>query len=172
MLPVAWFRPWMAWAALAAAAAVLVGLQTMRLADERAAHSKTRAEHSAQMQQLERQALLQERAARLEEQRRTVEVQKAADEAQLQLEQARADAAAAGTAGQRLRDRIAQLTAACRPAASKAPTASTGPATDATADLLARVQQRLDDAADGIARYADEARAAGTACQRSYDALN
>ena len=172
MLPV-WLRPWMVWASGVLMLGVFAGIQTVHLADERAAHAKTRADHYQQVQALERQALLAERAARLEEQRRTAEVQKAADEAQQQLEQARADAAAAATAGQRLRERIAQLAAtACRPAAGKATTASAGPATDSTADLLARLQQRLDDAADRIAEFADRAHTAGTACQRSYDALN
>jgi hypothetical protein len=33
------------------------------------------------------------------------------------------------------------------------------------------VQRRLDEAADRIARHADEARAAGLACERAYGAL-
>ncbi len=170
MLPV-WLRPWMAWAAAVAALGVLLGLQTINLAGERAAHSKTHAAHYQQIQQLERQALLAERAAREEEQRRTVEVQKAADDAQKQIDQARADAAAASDAGQRLRQRLAQLTNACRAGPSGAAAAGTGQATGAAADLLANVQRRLDEAQDRIAGFADAAHTAGTACQRSYGAL-
>lgn len=107
-------------------------------------------------------------AARAEEQRRTAEVQKAADEAFKREEQARADADAARSAGERLRDQLAKARAAIRvnpatPAASEA--------ADATERMLADVQSRLDEATDRIARFADQAHTAGTACQRSYQAL-
>ena len=87
------------------------------------------------------------------------------------LERARADAAAAADAGQRLRDRIAAITATCgRAASDPGPASGSAPAV-ATADLLADVQRRLGEAAQGIAAHADAARAAGLACERSYDAL-
>ena len=158
-------------AGLLAAALLLAGVQTWRLAGEQAEHADTRARHAEQVADLERASREAAQAARTEERRRTAEVQKAADEAHQALERARADAAAATDAGQRLRDRLASLTAACGRAAGDAGPAVSGPSAVATADLLADVQRRLDEAADGIARHADAARAAGLACQRSYDAL-
>jgi hypothetical protein len=154
--------------ALALAAA---GLQTYRMAREQARHADTRARHAEQVADLERASREAALAARTEERRRTAEVQKAADEAHQALERARADAAAATDAGQRLRDRLASLTATCGRASGDAGPAVSGPSAVATAHLLADVQRRLDEAADGIARHADAARAAGLACQRSYDAL-
>ena len=154
--------------ALALAAA---GLQTYRLAREQARHADTRARHAEQVADLERASREAALAARTEERRRTAEVQKAADEAHDALARARADAAAANDAGQRLRDRVAALTATCGRASGDTSPAASGPSAVATADLLADVQRRLDAAADGIAAHADAARAAGLACQRSYDAL-
>ena len=157
---------------LLVAALLAVGLQTYRLASEQAAHADTRAQHAEQLRELADAARQAEADAREEEQRRTAEVQKAADEAHQALERARADAAAAADAGQRLRDRIATITATCgRAASDTGPASSSAPAV-ATADLLARVQQRLDEAADAIARHADAASTAGLACQRAYESLN
>ena len=78
-----------------------------------------------------------------------------------------ADAAALG--GERLRQQVRNLTLSL--AASGARTHEGGEAVASSADLLAYVQQRLDESADGIARYADEASIAGRACEASYDAL-
>lgn len=158
-------------AAALAAALLLAGVQTYRLANERTAHAETRAAHALQMNIMFEAARLADEQARAEEQRRTAEVQKAADEAYQAMERARADAAAAADAGSRLRQHIATLTATCRRTASNTATASAGAPTDTTADLLARVQQRLDDAAEQLARFADDTHTAGRACQQSYDAL-
>lgn len=151
--------------------AALLGWQTIRLADERQAHAETREDHAQKIASMNAAARDAEADARAEEQRRTAEVQKAADEAHQALERARADAAAAADAGQRLRDRLAGLTTSCGAAPSGAAAAGPGAPARTAADLLADVQRRLDEAADGIARHADAARAAGTACQRAYDAL-
>lgn len=159
------------WVGLLVAALLAVGLQTYRLASEQAAHADTRAQHAEHIADLERDAREAVLAARTEERRRTSEVQKAADEAHQALERARADAAAAADAGQRLRDRIAAITATCgRAASDPGPASGSAPAV-ATADLLADVQRRLGEAAQGIAAFADQARTAGLACERSYDAL-
>ena len=57
------------------------------------------------------------------------------------------------------------------PAASGSTAAVGSPPADPAGDLLAELQRRLDEAADGIAAHADAARIAGQACQQSYDAL-
>ena len=172
MLPLTWFRPWMAWAAAVAALGVLLGGQTLRLSNERAAHANTREQHATELATRERAARQAVNDARTEEQRRTREVQEIADEAQKQLDVARDDADAARSAGERLRNRVAELTAALGRAAGKDPAVADASApAEKTADLLADVQRRLDEATDGIAGFADKAHAAGAACERGYDAL-
>lgn len=158
-------------AVVLALAMLALGVQTYRLVTEQREHAETVAMWAKDRESREKTARLAVEAARAEEQRRTAEVQKVADEAHEALERARADADAAADAGQRLRDRIATLTSACGRAAVHPGAASAGPAAEATADLLADVQRRLDAAADGIARFADQAHAAGTACERTSDAV-
>lgn len=111
----------------------------------------------------------QEKANRDVETRRFTEIQEIANDATKKLAVARADADAASAAGARLRAKVRDL--ALSLAALSPSSAGDSEAASATVDLLANVQQRLDEAADGIARYADEASAAGRACERSYDAL-
>ena len=167
-----WFRSWKVCAAAVAAMGLLLGLQTLRLADERTAHTKTKTAWSDERTTMERQAREAVEAARKEEQRRTTAVQEIANETQEKLDGALADADAARDAGERLRQRVAQLTAALSGAGPSQPAAaSPGTPTESAADLLERVQQRLDDATDAIAGFADRAHAAGLGCERSYDAL-
>lgn len=172
MIAPTWFRPWMAWLAVTGALVSMAGWQTVRLADERTAHAMTKAAWSDERTSMERQAREAVEAARKEEQRRTTAVQEIADETQEKLEVARADADAARDAGERLRQRVAQLTAAIgRGGASQPAAAGASTPAQSTADLLANVQRRIDEAADGIAGFADQSHAAGLACERSYDTL-
>lgn len=162
--------PLLPWALVAAV--VAAGVQTWRLTNEQAAHAHTRATHATELQTLERTAREATEAARKEGARRLHQTLEVSHDTEHRLAQARADAVANAAAGQRLRQQIAALTATCggvRPGDS-AP-ASAGEAADATADLLAYVQRRLDDAADGIAGFADEAHARGLACERIYGGL-
>lgn len=138
---------------------------------ERADHAETKRQHAEQIAGFERTGREAVEEARIEEQRRYTALQEIAHETQTQLDRARADAAGAANAGDRLRKRIAAISASCRAATGNPAAASTGPAAGTAADLLDRVQQRLDDAADAIARHADAARIAGLACERAYDAV-
>jgi hypothetical protein len=160
-------------AAAALSAALLAALTAWQVQSWRLGRVIAQAEqqHAEQMRTLSEAALQAEAEARAEEQRRTAEVQKVANETRLALERARLDADSAADAGRRLRAQIATLTASCRAASSDSATATGGAPTDATADLLADVQRRIDEATNRIAAHADAARAAGTACQRSYEAL-
>lgn len=153
------------------AAVAVAGVQSWRLASEQADHADTRAQHAHQIAALAEAARQAEADARAEEQRRTAEVQKAADDAHQAMERARADAVAAADAGDRLRKRIATITAARCAGPSGAAATSDGTPADATARMLADVQRRLDEAANGIARFADRAHAAGRACESGYNAL-
>lgn len=161
----------MAWLLVLGLVSLFAGVQTLRLADERTAHQVTIARHAQVLQDLERKAREAVEAARAEEQRRAQALQEVIYEAEEKLARSRADAAAASDAGDRLRERITELTAVCR-VGSGDPTASgAGASTNSTSNLLANVQRRLDEAAEGIARFADAANAAGVACQSSHESL-
>jgi hypothetical protein len=151
---------------------LLAGLQTWRLDRERLAHAITHGEHAALLAASEAAAREAEAAARLEEQRRARALQEVIHDTESKLSRARADAARAADAGRRLRQRIDEITAACRGGgAGDSGFADAGQATDAAGFVLADVQRRLDEAADAIAGFADRAHAAGLACERSFDAM-
>ncbi|MBX3610409.1 MAG: DUF2514 family protein [Hydrogenophaga sp.] len=140
----------------------LAGLQSWRLAEEQRDHAETRESYA-------RTLATAVQAERDQQQRRIAALTKEAEDAHVREQTARRDADAARTSGERLRAQLSAVrAAACRGAAASAP----GPAADATERMLADVQRRLDEAADGIARFADLAHSAGIACQRSYDALS
>lgn len=167
--------PWIKrlWPALAGVAAVMaIGFWIKGLTDTAYDLGKTHERQKWQAAQIEAEAVArqQEAANRAETARRYEQQQEAINAAYKELEAARRDAAAAAATGQRLRAQIASLTASCR-SSSDPGTAATGATTDATGALLADVQRRLGESTEAIARYADEARTAGLACERSYDAL-
>jgi hypothetical protein len=150
---------------LAAIAAAVLAFNTWRAhlvaeADQ-AGYARALAEYTAQ----DLQAV---NAARAEEHRRAQALQGVIDATESTLARARADHAAAVAAGQRLR---AQLDAARCGTGRGAAASGTSPSTQPAADLYAGVQRRLDEAADGIARHADESRIAGLACERAYSSL-
>lgn len=122
-------------------------------------------QHNADTAAYQARELAAVQAARAEEQRRTNEQAEIAKNAKNDAEQARADARAAGDVSERLRARIAELLAK-RPA----PTGGSAPAQDAD-ELLAELFRRADSRAGILAQDLDDARIAGQACERAYDAL-
>jgi hypothetical protein len=147
-----------------AATLLLAGLQTWRLDRERLAHAETRAGHAAL-------AAAAEQAARIEEQRRIAALQEVIHETEQNLARARADAARAVDAGERLRQRFASVAGSCGGSEHSGP-AGAGEAAVAAGPVLADVQRRIDEAAGELARFADAAHAAGRACERAYGALD
>lgn len=110
--------------------------------------------------------------ARAEEQRRTAAQTEIANVAKKESDTARADARAAGDAADRLRQRIDQLLAAAR--AAKDPATAGGSQSQPSGDpldVLVDVLGRSDKTSGILADYADQLKAAGLACERSYDAL-
>ncbi|WP_260163883.1 DUF2514 domain-containing protein [Cupriavidus alkaliphilus] len=100
----------------------------------------------------------------------TAEQRGIADAASKERDRALADARAAGAVAEQLRGRAAQLAAAARAAGNSA--AATGSATAGDPlDVLTDVLGRADARAGELAKYADAARVAGQACERSYDSL-
>ena len=156
------------WAAIALA--IALGALTLAAWDSARLKRADAAGYKRAQSEYQARELAAVNAARAEEARRTAAVQKEADHARQDLTRAQADAAAAADAGQRLRAAIAAARRSC-PAASGAPAAVGSPPADPAEGVLADVQRRLDEAADGIAAHADAARIAGQACQRAYNAL-
>lgn len=107
---------------------------------------------------------------RIEEQRRTAAQKEASDEAQRLAARARAADLMARDAGQRLLSRAAVVAAQCAAPASYPGAAASSPAAPG-AGLLAGVLRSLVDEGQRYAAIADEARIAGQACERAYDAL-
>jgi hypothetical protein len=130
------------------------------------------AEFEAERAALAAAAQTAEAAARAEEQRRVAAVEEIRRGAQEQLDRVAADAAAARTAGNRLRDRVAILTAACSRTPGDPAAAAGSPPTADTRVLLADVFSEVERTGREMAAAADRARLAGAACERAYDALN
>jgi hypothetical protein len=134
-------------AAAALAGWLLAGVQTWRLTVE--------AERQA------REALAREAALRTA----LISQTEAANDAAQAARRARLDSAAAGRAADSLREHVARVAGRCSAAATDSPAGA------APGDLLADMLGRLEAAGRELAAEADRARAAGAACERSYDAL-
>lgn len=88
-----------------------------------------------------------------------------------QIEAAKADAADADAASNRLRKQTERLTASLRSCPTGAATSEGGETRARAADLLADVLRRADERAGELAQIADRARSSGSACERSYDSI-
>nr|AER23933.1 hypothetical protein var055 [Variovorax sp. HH01] len=144
----------------------LLGLQTVRLADQRAETAAARKDLADYRATAAESGRLAERAARNTEQTWRSRVDGVIQDGREQVATARADAATAAAGQRRLRDQLAVYRAAVR-AATAAPAAATGgaPAADPL-DLLADLFGRADARAGELARIADERGAAGATCER------
>ncbi len=167
------------------ATGALAGMQTVRLAGERAAHAKTEVkladEKTAHEKtktawaddrtSWERESRVAVEAALAETNRRIAAAQKEVTDARTKAKNLEGQLADARDAGQRLLD--AYTAAAGRNTTGDGPaTASGSPAADATADLLADVRRRMVEAENGTIKFADEAHLAGLTCERIHGTLN
>lgn len=100
--------------------------------------------------------------------RQLEELQHASDEDRARLA---ADAARARAAADGLRKQLADYAAAWRDAGRSASAAGNGQAAGDPIGVLAELLGRIDERAGVLAQVADDARAAGQQCERSYDAL-
>ena len=114
-----------------------------------------------QREAAEAKQAVEQKAAQLEAQRKVI------DDATTRAAREAADAAAARASLQRLRASLAAgaSNAASAPAAAGSPAA--GPSSAVLADMLGRCAGRVLE----LAEFADAASGAGSACERSYDAL-
>lgn len=157
---------------LIAALLVLLGLQTVRVADAKKETAQARTDLAEYKATAAESARLAERAERAEEQRTATNTRKAVDEAHAQTELARAAAGRADTAAERLSRQLAAVRTADRarqdPAATGRGPGEPGP--DAIG-VLADVLGRADARAGIVERYADTLRIAGATCERYADGL-
>lgn len=146
--------------------AVVVALTLAGAFVYRAGRASLRGEFDAYKLAQQEVRILADRAQRTEEQRRTTAIAKEVTNAQ-PLIQAEARDAAALPDSRLQQPAIRYIRRAC----PNPPAAAAGaPASDPLmvfADVLGRIEQRSED----LARLAGERGAAGTICQRSYDAL-
>ena len=152
-------------------AAIFGTAQTYRLKTAKAETAQVKQAWQLDRAQAVALALQAATAYRAKEQAWQLAQKEASDEAERQLTQARADAAIADAAAGRLQQRVAALIVQARAAAANPVAAASSTPVADPIGMLANVLSRLDKAAGQFAQNADESRAAGEACERSYDAL-
>ncbi|MBO8132468.1 DUF2514 family protein [Dickeya fangzhongdai] len=110
---------------------------------------------------------------RAEERRRQEAIDAISSDAQRSIEKAQADAVVAQSAADSLSVTISNLKRqlAASETGRVSATAAAGAARASTGILLADVLQRADKRAGELAAYADRARVAGLACERTYGAI-
>lgn len=161
------------YAYLAAVALALgaIGVQTVRLAYAHTELANERTERAVERQNAAVYSQLLEAHYREEEERRHIAHQEIERASAQRTQAALADARAAATARDRLLLRVEALVAAAREAASHPGPAALGAPAGDPIGVLADVLRGVDERAGILAEYADQARIAGLACERSYDAL-
>lgn len=109
--------------------------------------------------------------ARTEEQRRQTAANEVGSNARQESAAVAADVAGADGAGQRLREAADNLAAraSCTPGDPGA--ASRGETATRAAMVLSDLLKKADRRAGELAKFADESRIAGLACERTYDSL-
>lgn len=162
------FVPGWAWWVLALA--VVAGGQQIRVLSAQSVAAEAQADlanYRTEVSERDRRAAL---FVIQENQRRQVETEKADAEAQEQLAAARTDAERAGSALERLQQRLAAAEQRSRDAGN-AITARLGQAAEDAARVRADVLGRVGEAAQLYAGVADERGIAGSACEKAYDAV-
>ena len=166
----AWLKLVPGWAYWLLALAVVAGGQQIRVlwAQSDAAQAQADlADYRTEVSERDRRAAL---FVIQENQRRQAATEKADAEAQEQLAAARTDAERAGSALERLQQRLAAAEQRSRDAGN-AITAQLSQAAEGTARVRADLLGRVGEAAQLYARVADERGVAGAACERTYDSV-
>jgi hypothetical protein len=169
LVPTAWL--WPAAGVLGLAMASAIGVQTLRVHSAQAELAKAQSARDKQTADREKVARDAERQARVEERRLAAANLESVNEAERLAARMRDHAAAAAAAGGGMLERARALAARCdrRPEAATTAAAS-APATGA-GDLFADVLGRMDAHGRQLAAAADQARIAGSACERAYMSL-
>lgn len=166
----AWLKLVPGWAYWVLALAVVAGGQQVRVISAQSVASKSQADladYRADVSERDRRAAL---FVIQENQRRQAATEKADAEAQEQVAAARTDADRAGSALERLQQRLAAAEQRSRDAGN-AITAQLSQAAEDAARVRADVFGRIGEAAQLYAAVADDRGIAGSACEKSYDAV-
>lgn len=166
----AWLKFVPSWAWWVLALAVVAGVQQVRVMSAQSDASKAQANlasYRAEVSERDRRATL---FVIQENKRRQAATEKADAEAQEQLVAARIDADRAGSALERLQQRLAAAEQRSRDAGN-AITAQLSQAAEDAARVRADVLGRVGEAAQLYAGVADERGIAGSACEKAYDAV-
>ena len=164
----AWLKLLPAWCWWALALLLVGAGQQLRVSSAQAAAVGAKNElvdYQLQVTERDRRAAAQ---ARTEEQRRQKAVDEVGDEAEGKLEVARADAARAGDALQRLQQRFDEAERRSR-ACGNSFTAQLSQAAEDVARVRADLLGRVGEVARLFAAEADERGVAGRACEAAYD---
>lgn len=135
--------------------------------------AEVRAAWVADAEAKQRAVIADQAAAAAETKRRIDAMQEIVRDATTQKYAAMADAGSARAERDRLRKQQSAYLAAVRASspASSAASADGSPTASVAVDLFADLFSEADDAAGILAAALDDARAAGHACERAYDAL-
>ncbi len=166
----AWLKVIPGWAYWVLALAVVAGGQQIRVLSAQSVAAEAQADlanYRTEVSERDRRAAM---AVIQENQRRQAATEKADAEAQEQLAAVRTDAERAGSALERLQQRLAAAEQRSRDAGN-AITAQLGQAAEDAARVRADVFGRIGEAAQLYAGVADERGIAGSACEKSYDAV-
>ncbi|MTI92166.1 MAG: DUF2514 family protein [Pseudomonas stutzeri] len=167
----AWLKLVPGWAWWVLALAVVAGGQQVRVLSAQSDASEALADlasYRIEVSERDRRAAL---FVIQENQRRQAATEKADAEAQEQLAAARTDAERAGSALERLQQRLAAAEQRSRDAGN-AITAQLGQAAEDAARVRADVFGRIGEAAQLYAGVADERGIAGSACEKAYDSVS
>jgi len=166
----AWLKLVPTWSYLVLALVLVVGVQQVRVMSAQSDAAQAQADladYRTEVSERDRRAAL---FVIQENQRRQAATEKADAEAQEQLAAARTDAERAGSALERLQQRLAAAEQRSRDAGN-AITAQLSQAAEDAARVRADVLGRVGEAAELYAGVADERGIAGSACEKSYDAV-
>jgi len=161
---------WIYCIVIAALAFLMLG-QRVQVSNAKAATARAQTELADTKTKAAQAAQKAEEDARTEETRRQAEKQEVIDHARQETAAAQAAAHDADAAAASLRSRLATYVTAVRKATSNPSAASGSETTSDPLGVLADVLSRADQRAGVLAAYADSARIAGQACERSYDGL-
>ena len=166
----AWAKIAPSWAWWLLALVMVAGVQQIRVLSAQADAAQAQADladYRTEVSERDRRAALY---VIQENQRRQAAMEKADAEAQEQLAAARDDAERAGSALERLQQRLAAAEQRSRDAGNSI-TAQLGKAAEDTARVRADLLGRLGAAAQLYAGVADQRGIAGVACERAYDGV-
>lgn len=166
----AWLKLVPTWSYWVLALVLVAGGQQIRVLSAQSVASKAQADlanYRTEVRERDRRAAL---FVIQENQRRQVATEKADAEAQEQLVAARTDAERAGSALERLQQRLAAAEQRSRDAGN-AITAQLSASAEDAARVRADVFGRIGEAAQLYAAVADDRGIAGATCEKSYDAV-